>query len=156
METGQWLQPTPSNLGNIAEQYSDISGLPPHSMAQTPRTTIFYHPTGSLELGGRSLRVIIAPHTFPIDAWMAGLDVEATTIHGEVSHQFAPPSLNNQFSIILKSKTDVTSAVLRVLALTLCNSHSHVFYLEVCTKTRPIESGRYAEHIRLLGGKHFP
>jgi hypothetical protein len=98
-----WLRPTPSNLWDIAVQYADISGLPALNGTNTQNNNFLSPCWNWTEDHVRALRVIVMrPHPFHIDAWMAlDLDVEVAMTHDEISNQFAAPSLNNQFSVLI-------------------------------------------------------
>jgi hypothetical protein len=101
MSEGDWLRPTPSNLHIIAAQYADISRLPTLDGTNAQNNNFLSPCWNWTEDHVRALRVIVAHHTFPIDAWMAGLDAESIANHDEVSNQFAFPSRNNQFSVLI-------------------------------------------------------
>jgi hypothetical protein len=83
-------------------QYADISRLPALDGTNAQNDDFLLSPCWNwAEDHLRALRVVVAPHSFPIDAWMADLDAETIAIHDEVSNQFAAASLNNQFSILV-------------------------------------------------------
>jgi hypothetical protein len=84
-------------------QYADISRLPALDGTNTQNSNFLSPCWDWMEDHVQALRVIVMwPHPFPIDAWMAlDLDVEVAMTHDGVSNQFAAPSLNNQFSVLI-------------------------------------------------------